>query len=288
MSRMPDLEPLQVGLMFWTGGDLGSVASASEIVANVRSLGVCCGQLGVHGDAALNAASAERWKTELERHGVTVVTVFAAYRGESYASIPTCARTVGFVPSDTRSERETRTYLVSDFASALGVPGIAAHIGCLPSDPAHPDYVAVLELVRRLCDHCSRNGQTFALETGQESASELLGFLRAVGRPNVGVNFDPANMILYGSGEPLEALEELKEHLLTVHCKDGTWPSADGEWGAETPLGEGDVGMDRYVAALRGVGYAGPLTIEREIVGEEQRADIRRAVALLNRLRDQA
>lgn len=285
MGDMPSVEPLQVGLMFWTGGELGTVAPASEVVATVRSLGVSCGQLGVHGGAVLDAATAQRWKGELDRQGVTVITVFAGFRGESYASIPICAQTVGFVPAATRRERELRTYEVSDFAKALGVAGIALHIGCMPSDTSHPDYVGVLELVRRVCDHCAGNGQTFALETGQESAEELLAFLRAVDRPNIGVNFDPANMVLYGSGEPIAALELLKDHLLTVHCKDGAWPEARGEWGRETPLGEGDVGMDRYVSALQRIGYTGPLTIEREIVGAEQRADIRRAVALLNELR---
>ena len=285
MSRMHPPEPLQVGLMFWTGGELGSDAPTAEIVATVRSLGASCGQLGVHGEAVLDAAAAQRWKGELEGQGVTVVTVFAGFRGESYASIPICAETVGFVPAATRGERELRTYEVSDFAKALGVPGIALHIGCMPADSSHPDYVAVLELVQRVCDHCAGNGQTFALETGQESAGELLAFMRAVDRPNIGVNFDPANMILYGSGEPLEALEVLRDHLLTVHCKDGTWPEVPGAWGRETPLGEGDVGMDRYVSALKRIGYAGPLTIEREIVGEEQREDIRGAIELLNELR---
>lgn len=271
--------------MFWTGGELGFDAPAGEIASSVASLGVSCGQLGVHGDAALNDAAVASWQAALERSGLAVVTAFTGFRGESYESIPICARTVGYVPPASRREREQRTYEVSDFARALGIPGLATHIGCLPHDSGAPDYVAVLELVRRVCDHCAANGQTFALETGQEPAAELLEFLRAVDRPNLGINFDPANMILYGSGEPLEALEALRDHILTVHCKDGKWPEKPGEWGCETPLGEGDVGMERYVEALRGIGYAGPLTIEREIVGDEQREDIQRAIALLNRLR---
>ncbi len=285
MRAMTDLEPLQVGLMFWTGGDLGVDAPPHEIVESVSSLGVRCGQLGVHGDASLDAASAEAWRSALDRRDFRVVTAFTGFRGESYASIPICAETVGFVPAATRQEREARAVDVSDFAGALGIPGLATHLGCLPEDTEHPDYAAVVGLVRRLCERCERNGQTFALETGQEPAGALLEFLRSVDRPNIGINFDPANMILYGSGEPLAALEALSDHLITVHCKDGTWPETHGEWGRETPLGEGDVGMGRYVAALRAAGYSGPLTIEREIVGEEQRADIRKAIALLEGLR---
>ena len=279
------MEPLQVGLMFWTGGVLGVDATPDEIVDSVAAFGVSCGQLGVHGAADLTPGAAERWRATLDRSELEIVTAFQSFEGESYASIPICAQTVGYVPPATRREREQRTYAVSDFARSLGIPGVAAHIGCLPEDPSDAEHRAVLELVRRVCDHCARNGQTFALETGQEPAAALLEFLHAADRPNLGVNFDPANMILYGSGEPMEALRTLREHVLTVHCKDGTWPETPGEWGRETPLGDGDVGMERYVRTLREIGYAGPLVIEREIVGEEQRADIGRAIALLNRIR---
>ncbi len=106
-----------------------------------------------------------------------------------------------------------------------------------------------------------------------------------VDRPNLGVNFDPANMILYGSGEPLAALEVVQRSLFSVHCKDAKWPTEPGQWGSETPLGQGDVGMDRFVAKLKDYGYTGPLTIEREIVGDAQRADIQQGVALLESLR---
>lgn len=281
---MTSLEELQVGVMFWTGGELGVEAPADEIAASVRSLGVSCGQIGLH-IPDLNDAAAEAWRGALDEQGITVVTAWPGFAGESYASIPVCAATVGYVPPATRGERERRTYGVSDFARKLGVPGLAAHVGCLPEDRSDGQYIAVRDLMRRVCDYCAGNGQTFALETGQESAAALLAFLADVDRPNLGVNFDPANMILYGSGDPLEALETVKEHVITVHCKDGVRPAAAGEWGRETPLGGGEVGMARFIAKLKEIGYRGPLTIEREIVGEQQRADILEAIALLNRLR---
>ncbi len=279
------MEPLQVGVMFWTGGELGVQASPAEIARMVTELGVGCGQLGIHGDAALSSETARDWKSAVDAEGLEVATVFAAYRGESYADIPMVQQTVGFVPRATREEREARAYECSDFAREMGVRGVATHIGFVPEDAADADYIAVREMVRRICDHCLENGQTFALETGQEPAATLKAFIADVDRDNLGVNFDPANMILYGSGEPLEALEIVREHVLTVHCKDAKWPAEPGQWGAETPLGKGDVGMDRFVAKLKEIGYSGPLTIEREIVGEAQQADIREGVALLERLR---
>lgn len=282
---MSPLEPLQVGVMFWTGGELGNEGTPAEIANYVRGLDVTCGQIGLHGTADLGPASQAAWKKALADAGITVVTAFPAFAGESYADVPTVQRTVGYIPRDTRKERERRTYEASDFAKALGIPGIATHIGFVPEDHSEPDYIAVRDMVRRVCDYCKGNEQTFALETGQEPAGTLREFVLDVDRPNLKINFDPANMILYGSGEPLEALDIVKQWVTTVHCKDGTWPKAAGTLGSETPLGKGDVGMERFVAKLKEIGYTGPLTIEREITGEAQRADILEAIALLNRLR---
>ena len=282
---MAQLEPLQVGVMFWTGGELGVEASPDQIVRSVKSLGVSCGQLGLHGTADLGPAAQKAWTEAFAKHNLTVVTVFPAYKGESYADVESVQKTVGFMPPGTRQEREKRTYESSDFAKAIGVSELATHIGYVPEDTSDPDYVAVRDMVRRVCDHCAKNGQTFALETGQEPGAVLKEFIEDVDRPNLRVNFDPANMILYGSGEPLPALELVKDWVETVHCKDGTWPKAKGTLGSETPLGKGDVGMDRFVAKLKEIGYTGPLTIEREILGEAQRADILEAIALLERLR---
>jgi sugar phosphate isomerase/epimerase len=282
---MAQLEPLQVGVMFWTGGELGSDTSPAEIAKYVKGLGVSCGQLGIHGSADLGPRSRQAWKDALAAQGLTVVTVFPAFSGESYADISTVQQTVGYIPKTTRAERERRTLECSDFAKELGVPGVATHIGFVPEDRSDPDYAAVRDMVRRVCDHCAKNGQTFALETGQEPAVTLGEFILAVERDNLGINFDPANMILYGSGEPIAALGMVQQWLTTVHCKDGAWPTEEGKLGTERPLGQGDVGLDRFVAKLKEIGYQGPLVIEREITGEAQRKDILGAIGLLEGLR---
>jgi sugar phosphate isomerase/epimerase len=271
---------MQIGVMFWAGRD------PAETLGELAALGVRCGQMGIPGDYALEG-EAEKWKRALDAAGFSVVTVFAAYKGESYADIPTVQRTVGFIPSATRGEREARTLAVSDFAAALGVPGIATHIGFVPGDSNHPDHVAVRDMVRRICDRAAAHRQTFALETGQEPAATLLEFLRLAGRRNLCINFDPANMILYGTGDPIAALETLGRHVVTVHCKDGDWPPADrpGALGTERPLGKGAVGMERFIAQLRKIGYTGPLTIEREAEDRNERLeDLRMAVGLLQKL----
>jgi sugar phosphate isomerase/epimerase len=229
------------------------------------------------GDLDLNCAG--EWKRALECANFTIYTLFAAFHGESYADIPTVQRTVGFIPPATRKAREVRMLAVSDFAAELAVPGVATHIGFVPEDSSRADYIAVREMVRRICDHAAAQGQTFALETGQERAEVLLDFIHDVNRSNLGINFDPANMIWYGTGDLIEALAVLAEHVLSVHCKDA-------EFGEERPLGEGAVGIDRFITELKRIGYRGPLAIEREASDPARRLrDIEAGLKLLSKLK---
>lgn len=271
---------LDVGVMFWAGADAG------ETIRNVKALGVDRGQLGVAGDYPLDDA-AEAWRAAAESQKFHIQTVFAAYVGEDYTDIPSVERTVGFIPESTRSLREERTLELSDFAAAIGVKSIACHVGFVPEDHGHPKYVAVRDLVRRICDHAARHGQTFALETGQEPAATLLEFFDDVKRDNLGINFDPANMILYGTGDPIEALGVLGKHVISVHAKDGDWPRKDqpGSLGVERPLGSGSVGIPRFVEKLKEIGYRSQISIEREGTSPDQwRNDVSAAVKLLRGL----
>lgn len=278
---MQTLNDRELGVIFWAGSDPEKTLSA------YTDLGLRCGQLGVTGDYPLNGA-ADKWKAALAAAEFRIFTIVGAYAGEDYADIPTVERTVGFIPEATRAERVERTLRLSDFAAELGVPGIGCHVGFVPEDTKAPAYIDVRENVRKICDYAGERGQTFALETGQEPARVLLEFIHDVNRPNLRINFDPANMILYGTGDPIEALDILAPHIVTVHCKDGDWPPKDvaGALGTEKPLGKGSVGMERYIDKLKEVGYKNPLIIEREASDPVQRMeDIRWAITLLARLR---
>ncbi len=275
------LRDLEIGVMFWAGRD------PVETLRELKALGARCGQIGIPGDLPL-AGEAAKWKAALAVEGFPVVTAFCAYNGESYADIPTVQRTVGFIPPLTRAEREQRTNEVSDFALEVGIPSIATHIGFVPEDDSASDYLMVREMVRRVCDYAAKNRQTFALETGQEGADTLLRFLIDVNRPNLGINFDPANMILYGTGDPVDALGTLALHVISVHCKDGDWPpkGVPGALGEERPLGQGAVGMERFIRKLKSIGFKGALNVEREVPDQAQRLlDIAMGVKLLEKLR---
>ena len=277
---MQVLNDREIGVMFWGAAD------AAATVAEQKAFGVRCGQIGIAGDMNLKGTAAG-WKKALDDEGFTVVTAFAAYKGEDYADIPTVQRTVGFIPPATRAEREARTLEVSDFAAELGIPGIATHVGFVPESNRDEHYIIVRDMVRRVCDHAAKHKQTFALETGQEGADTLLDFFLEVNRENLRINFDPANMILYGTGDPIAAVDVLRAHVVTVHCKDGDWPpkGVPGALGMEKPLGQGAVGMERFLAKLKQIHYKGPLCIEREVQDKEERArDIRMGVELLKKL----
>jgi len=222
--------------------------------------------------------------------GITITAVFGGFEGESYASIAETARTVGLVPKETRAARVQEMKEISDFTKLLGCPVVALHIGFVPHDRTSQDYKDVVDATRDLLDHVAQNGQNLHLETGQETADHLLAFIDDVDRNNLFINFDPANMILYGTGNPIEALKKVGHLVRSVHCKDGTWaPEAERGtgWGCEVPLGTGDVGIENYLATLKEIGYHGPLTIEREIPQDRvrQKADVGTAVSLLEGLR---
>jgi len=273
------MEKMAIGIM------LGVEDDPMESIQKVLDVGVDNAQMGRPPDEYLSGPKFDELKKAIDDTGITITTVFCGYDGESYADIPTVQRTVGLVNRDTLAERLSKTFEIADFAEKLGVKRIAAHIGFVPEDTSSELYQEVVDTIRKIADYCKPKEMVFALETGQEAAEALLQFIKDVDRDNIRVNFDPANMILYGSGEPIPALELLAEYVDGVHCKDGKWPKKEGELGTEYPLGQGDVGIDKFIATLEKIGYEGPLTIEREITGEEQKKDIIEAIELLNKLR---
>lgn len=277
----------------WPIGVFASVDAGLGVNFDVvKELGIPSIQLHSPHKETRTKEAAEAFLAKCSDAGVTITCVFGGFEGESYADIATTARTVGLVPEDTRVARLQEMKEISDFAHLLGVDAVGLHIGFVPEDTNSDSYRNLLDTTRELLDHVKNNGQAVHLETGQETADHLLHFIADVDRENLYINFDPANMILYGTGEPIEALKKVGKHVRSVHCKDATWAPADrrGEdWGAEVALGDGDVGMEDYLRTLQEIGYDGPLTIEREIPEDpvQQKADIGKAVSLLEELRSQ-
>jgi len=274
----------------WPIGVFTSVDAGLGVKLEVaHELGVPTIQLHAPAKESRNPENATAFLERLSELGITLTAVFGGFEGESYADIPTVARTVGLVPPETRAARTQELKEIADFAKLLGCDVVGLHVGFIPHDTSEPLYEEVLVVTREVCDHAKANGQCMHLETGQESAEGLLQFISDVGCDNLFINFDPANMILYGTGEPIDALRKVGSLVRSVHCKDGSWAENPGhEWGTETPLGEGDVGMEQYLRTLDELGYTGQLTIEREIAEEpeRQKEEIGQAINLLTELKD--
>ena len=274
----------------WPIGVFTSVDAGLGVKLEVaQELGVPTIQLHAPAESTRTPENAEAFLQRLASMGIQLTAVFGGFEGESYADIPTVAQTVGLVPAETRAARTQEMKEIADFAHQLQCSVVALHLGFIPHDSSDALYGEVTDVMREVCDHAKGNGQNVHLETGQESAEGLLQFIADVERDNLFVNFDPANMILYGTGEPIEALKKVGSFVRSVHCKDGTWADNPGqEWGAEVPLGEGDVGMETYLRTLDELGYTGPLTIEREIAQEpeRQKEEIGAAVRLLTELKE--
>jgi sugar phosphate isomerase/epimerase len=273
----------------WPIGVFTSVDAGLGVKLEVAAeLGVPTIQLHAPAKQTRTKDNADRFLARLAQYNIQLTAVFGGFEGESYADIPTVSRTVGLVPSETRASRTQEMKEIADFARLLGCDVVALHLGFIPHDSSDSLYAEVLQVTREVCDHCQSNNQQLNLETGQESADGLLKFIRDVERDNLFVNFDPANMILYGTGEPIEALKAIGGYVRSVHCKDAKWAANPGaEWGQEVPLGDGDVGMEAYLRTLDELGYTGPLTIEREIPQDpdRQKAEISHAKNLLEGLR---
>ena len=273
----------------WSVGVFASIDAGLGVKLEVaRDLGIKTVQLHTPAAASRTPENAKAFLQKLNDYGITVTCVFLGFEGESYETIAITAQTVGLVPEATRKARLAEAFEIADFAKLLGVAAIGSHIGFVPHDHDSELYQGMVKTIQTLCDHLKANGQRLHLETGQETAENLLSFIKDVARDNIFINFDPANMILYGSGEPIPALKKLGKYVRSCHCKDAKWSAKPREdWGCEVPFGDGDVNAKRFLETLKEIGYEGPLTIEREIPAEpeRQKAEIQRAMTLIEGLK---
>ena len=192
--------------------------------------------------------------------------------------------TLGIVPESFRFQRMQELMRGADFARLLGVEDVVTHAGFIPENPLEGRFSGVVAALRAIAEHLKANGQNFLFETGQETPVTLLRAIESVGTGNLYINLDPANLILYGKANPVDALDVFGRYVRGVHAKDGVYP-VDGEnLGLEKPLGEGKVDFPQLLHKLKALGYERPITIEREIDGDEQLRDIQKGRALLEKI----
>ncbi len=255
----------------------------SQAFEKVRRLGIPTCQVSAVAERMVGKFDPEFIRKCADREGVEISSFFLLFEGQVF-NLKDGPSTMGFIPP---AYRERRLKLAKEFSNMvrdMGVNSITCHVGFIPDDEEDPIYKSFLPVMREFIQHCAKNGQVFCFETGQELPSTLRRTILDLGMENVGINLDPANLILYGMANPLDAIEIFGEWVRGMHAKDGLWPNRDEYLGKEVPLGEGRVNFKLLIPRLKRKGFKGPITIEREITGPQQIRDIKRAIRILTPL----
>lgn len=216
----------------------------------------------------------------VERAGIKLVSGMFGAVGEDYSTLESIRRTGGLVPDETWDLNWKNIQQNARLAQALRVPLVTFHAGFLPHEETNAKFPILVDRLRRVADFFGERGIELGLETGQETAETLNCFLEELDRSNLGVNFDPANMLIYNMGDPIASLTSLLPRVKQCHIKDASRPSEAGTKGREELVGTGEVDWKRFLLTLKGAGYQGNLVVEREH-GDHRVADVRRAVEVV-------
>jgi sugar phosphate isomerase/epimerase len=234
----------------------------ARALAVVKALGLSRVQLSRLPDRFYTPEGAREIAATLAEAAVRADAVVVVFEGESYRDQETVKRTVGLRPAELRPARMAYAKRCIDFAQAIGTGIVTLHMGFLPRDPADPLYGEMREAVSDLAAYGAARGVTLSLETGQETGEELARFLESITVARVGVNFDTANLVLYGLDESPRALRRLAPRVTSVHAKDGLLPGDPRLLGREVPLGEGQAKVRECLGILDAAGFEGPVIVE--------------------------
>ena len=268
-------KPLRLGLI------IGVEKDPDVTMRKLVDLGLLTAQLYVDDLDPKNAAVLRQ---SLDKHNIEATSVVVGGPGKEVWDFYGGPLTIGLVPADTRAARINHIKKASDFAKLAGIPAVQSHCGFIPENPNDPVYKATVEAMRDVATHCKRNKQNFRYETGQETPITLIRAIRDAGVDNQGINFDLANLVMYGKANPVDAIELIAPYVQGIHAKDGMWPTNPRDLGEEVPIGKGKVDFPRLIARLKELNYGGAVTIEREVSGPDQIRDVREAKKYLEQL----
>ena len=263
--------------------ELGAMVLINENIKEsfeeVAKLGMRTCQISCTAEFMIDKLEPKDIRKTSEEFGIEISSFFLVFEGQIYNRIEGVS-TVGFIPEEYRTRRLKLAEKFSDMICEIGAKSITSHVGAIPNDEKSPLYLKFVPVMKKFVEYCQRNGQIFCFETGQELPSTLKRMIIDIG-DNVYVNLDPANLILYGMAHPLDAVEILGEYVRGMHAKDALWPNRDESLGIEVPVGKGEVDFPLLISRLKEKGFQGPITIEREISGEQQKKDILEAKKFL-------
>ena len=272
-----ELPPMALGVCSWSL----QVKSLPELKRLLDGLGVDVTQIACGDPQHASWEEGDAMPAAAVASGLVLTGAMLGFPGEDYTTPATIKDSGGFGNPADRAERLERLDWAIDRTLALGLTDLMLHAGFLP-DLDDPARSAMLDTLAAAAEKAAGKGVTLAFETGQETADLLRRTLDDLKAPNLKVNFDPANMLLYDMGDPIRAVEILGTDIRSVHVKDAKRPTTPGAWGQEVPLGEGEVDVRRFVRTLKAVGYTGPLVVEREVGDQAARVrDVAHGLAFL-------
>ena len=256
--------------------------------AELKEMGMESCQLVCWDMELMTQETADLVNAAVKEYGVHITAFWCGWEGPKTWDFYDGQLTLGLIPSAFRFTRVRNLKKGIEFAQKIHVKDVATHVGYLPENPYDPTYAEVLLCLKGLVKLCKENDQNFLFETGQETPVTLKRAIqdleKELGKGNIGINLDPANLVMYGKANPVDSLEVFGEYVMGIHGKDGKYPTDGHELGVEVPLGEGKVNYPAFIAKLKEIGYTGDITIEREISGEEQKKDIKMAKEVLDKL----
>lgn len=253
-------------------------------LSDLRELGIPTCQLNNWRTENYTDENLKRVQTLCDKYQIEITALWCGWSGPVRWNFYEGQTTLGLVPAAYRYQRMKDLMKGAEFAEKLGVQDVITHCGYLPEDPTCKEYSDIVAALKYLADFYQAHHCNFLFETGQETPVTLLRTIQDIGTDNLGINLDPANLILYGKGNPVDALDVFGSYVRGVHGKDGLYPTDGKHLGKETPLGQGKVNYPAFIARLKEIGYDGAITIEREISGEQQKKDIEAACKMLTRL----
>ena len=268
-------KPLRLGLIVGVG------QNPDLAIAKVHDLGLPTAQILLDNFQPEMLTSLRK---ALESYSVEATSLVVGGPGPEVYDFYQGPLTCGLVPREYRAARLDRIKKASEFAKQCGIPAVQTHCGFIPENPNDILYKEVVLAIREAASACKSHGQSFRCETGQETPITLIRAIKDVGLDNIGVNFDLANLILYGKGNPVDAIELFGPYVQGIHAKDGLFPTDPKELGKEVPIGQGKVDFPRIIQRLKELNYQGAVTIEREISGPQQVEDVKAAKTFLEKL----
>ena len=273
--------PMNVGII------IRQVADMKESFANAAAQGFHHCQLVGWNPELWTDESAEQINQLTREYGVEITAFWCGWAGPRRWNFTEGPETLGIVPVAWRAIRVQNLLDGAAFALKLGVKDVVTHMGFIPENMSDPNYPGVVAAVRVIAEELKRNDQNLLFESGQETPVVLLRLFEEINTGNLFINLDPANLMMYGKANPVDALDVFGDYVRGVHAKDGLYPTNGRELGHEVKVGEGKANFPVLLKGLKEHGFDGSLTIEREISGEQQLIDIRATQIYLQNLIDQ-